>query len=54
MAIELVDGYLVVSYDLGSGTGRVSSLQRVNTNQWVQVHVSRRDQNGESSDPLQW
>ncbi|XP_038056132.1 laminin subunit alpha-2-like [Patiria miniata] len=41
MAIELIDGYMVVSHDLGSGTGKVSSRERVNTNTWISVSVIR-------------
>ncbi|XP_071807655.1 laminin subunit alpha-2-like isoform X1 [Asterias amurensis] len=44
MAIELLDGFIKVSHDLGSGIGTVSSLERVNTNTWLQVGVRRYKQ----------
>uniref|UniRef100_A0AAY5EFW1 Laminin, alpha 2 n=1 Tax=Electrophorus electricus TaxID=8005 RepID=A0AAY5EFW1_ELEEL len=46
MSVELVDGHVKVSYDLGSGTGSALSDRRHNTGHWKSVIVSRSRKQG--------
>ncbi|KAM6964872.1 laminin subunit alpha-2 [Aplochiton taeniatus] len=41
MSVELIDGRIKVSYDLGSGTGSASSTRRHNNGHWKSFTMSR-------------
>ncbi|BET00155.1 Kazal-type serine protease inhibitor domain [Nesidiocoris tenuis] len=41
IALAIINGYVVLSYNLGSGTVRVSSLVRVSFGEWHKVKVRR-------------
>lgn len=41
MALAIVDGYLQLSYDLGSQPVVLRSTVKVNTNRWLRVRVHR-------------
>ncbi|XP_078697738.1 basement membrane-specific heparan sulfate proteoglycan core protein-like isoform X11 [Branchiostoma floridae x Branchiostoma belcheri] len=47
ISIAVSDGYLVFSYELGSGQANIQSEQRINDGEWHHVKTVRTGQNGE-------
>lgn len=47
MSVELSDGRIKVSYDLGSGTASVTSNQNHNDGRWKSFTLSRIQKQGE-------
>lgn len=46
MSIELSEGRVKISYDLGSGTGSVFSQKRHNDGRWKSLTVTRSKKEG--------
>lgn len=47
MSVELADGHIKVSYDLGSGMASVVSNQNHNDGKWKSFTMSRTQKQGE-------
>lgn len=47
MSAELSDGLVKVSFDLGSGTGRVLSIKRHNDGRWKSFTMARMKKQGD-------
>ncbi|CAH1240507.1 HSPG2 [Branchiostoma lanceolatum] len=47
ISIAVSDGYLVFSYELGSGEANIQSEERINDGEWHHVKTVRTGQNGE-------
>uniref|UniRef100_A0AAY4BZ23 Laminin subunit alpha 2 n=1 Tax=Denticeps clupeoides TaxID=299321 RepID=A0AAY4BZ23_9TELE len=50
MSVELRSGQIKVSYDLGTGTGSITSTKRYNDGQWKSFTISRSRNRGDQSD----